>query len=146
MRMMRARSSESFLPEEPLLNGPLLTVRAGERLMVRVGALDRQSGVAEIVAECRSRENPDLHSSGRWSARFSSMHAGENYYPVVVPIPGHSPTVIWELHRITIWDGEGNKRSFRSGKDFEEMRFQVQGRNGVDCTAPRLLGVRLGRA
>ena len=47
---------------------PLLTVRAGETLVVRIGAVDRQSGVAEVVARCRARDNRDLTSCGRWLA------------------------------------------------------------------------------
>jgi hypothetical protein len=146
MSILRAREPERVLPEEPLGGGALLTVRAGECVVVRVGALDRQSGVAEIVAECRSREDHDMCSSGRWSSAGGGAQPGEHYYPVVVPIPAHSPTGVWELHAITLCDGDGNRRCYRSGKDFEEMTFQVHGRHGVDCTPPRLLGVRLGRS
>ena len=57
----------------------------------------------------------------------------------------NSPSVIWELHQIVLCDGEGNRRTYLAGRDFEEMLFRVQERGG-DCTPPRLLGVQFGRA
>ena len=88
------------------------------------------------------RENPDLISMGRWTAGRGRRAPGDNYYPVVVPIPQCSPTVIWELHRITLCDGGGNRKSYEAGKDFEGMLFQVLAQPDADCTPPRLLGVR----
>jgi hypothetical protein len=122
-----------------------MTVGAGDRLLVKVGAQDRQSGVVEVIARCRARDKTDLASSGHWNPRMTASHAVENYYPVVIPIPASSPTVVWELYEITLRDGEGNSRTYRSGTDFEELLFKVQGRSGIDCTPPRLLGIRLGR-
>jgi hypothetical protein len=142
MPAMRAPHPESLPPEEAPSATPFLTVRAGEDLVVRVGAVDRQTGVAGIIARCRSCENHALESSGRWSGGVGPR--GDHYYPVAVPIPVHSPTVLWELYEITLWDGEGNKRLFEAGRDFDPMLFRVLGRSGVDCTPPRLLGVRLG--
>jgi hypothetical protein len=144
MPAIRVRHPEPLLPEESLPAGPLITVRAGEDLVVRVGAVDRQTGIAGIIARCRSCENHELASSGRWSGGGGPR--GDNYYPVVIPIPRHSPTVVWELQEITLWDGEGNRRSYEAGRDFDPMLFRVLGRNGVDCTPPRLLGVSFGRA
>lgn len=144
MSAMRARDTR-FFEEEPPLREPRITVRAGESIVVKVGAVDRQSGVVEIIARCRSCENHDLVSIGRWSLT-PGQHRGDNYYPVVVPIPAQSPTVIWELHRITLRDGRGNCQSYESRKDFEEMLFNVRQDSEVDCTPPRLLGVRFGRA
>jgi hypothetical protein len=145
MSTVRARHPEQVLPPEPLLVEPLMTVNAGESVVIRVGALDRQSGVSEIIVQCQSRENQDLRSSGRWSLRIATQPA-DNYYPVVVHIPSHSPTVMWELHQVTLSDGGGNCRTYVAGKDFDEILFQVQGRSGVDCTPPRLLGLKIGRA
>ena len=144
MPAIRARHPEPLLPEESLPAGPLITVRAGEDLVVRVGAVDRQTGIAGIIARCRSCENHALASSGRWTGGTASR--GDHYYPVVIPIPHHSPTVVWELYEITLWDGEGNRRSFEAGRDFDPMLFRVLERSGVDCTPPRLLGVRFGQA
>ncbi|MFQ5877284.1 MAG: hypothetical protein ACE5JH_06275 [Acidobacteriota bacterium] len=146
MSATRAHQAQRFLKEEPPFTEPLYTVRAGEEIVIRIGALDRKSGVAEIIACCRSRENHDLHSTGRWSSGTHRTHPVDNYYPVVVPIPRHSPSVVWEVHRITLCDAEGNRRSYRGGTDFEEMLFRVEELEGVDCTPPRLLGVRFGRA
>ncbi len=147
MSTMRARESRSFLPEEIPSAEPLLSVQAGESIVIRVGAVDRQSGVAEIVARCRSRDNPELTSTGRWScAAAGRPHPADNLYPIIVPIPRQSPTVVWELHAITLCDWEGNRRSYESGRDFEEVLFKVFGRDGLDSTPPRLLSVKLGRA
>ncbi|HEU4400614.1 MAG TPA: hypothetical protein VFT43_00780 [Candidatus Polarisedimenticolia bacterium] len=149
MSMMRARQSEPFLPadvEEVALGPePLVTVRAGDNLMIRVGAVDRQSGLDGIVATCRSRANHGLSSVGRWNSRLVHTAPLDNYYAVLIPIPPHSPTDTWELHEITLCDREGNRRTCVAGKDFEEMLFRVEGRNGSDTTPPRLLGVRFGR-
>lgn len=144
MTAMRAPNRE-FLEEETSIGEPLITVGAGEALMIRVGAIDRQSGVAEVVASCRSRENHELSSSGTWTAGRGRHAPDDNYYSVAIPIPARSPTVIWELHRITLCDREGNRRSYNSGKDFEGMFFQVQGKPEFDCAPPRLLGVRIVR-
>ena len=141
MSAMRAPNPESLDHVEPI-ETPRVTVRAGGALRVRVGAVDRQSGVVEIVADCRSRENPDLSSTGRWIAGRERRAPGDNYYPVIVPIPPCSPTVVWELHRITLCDGGGNRKSYEAGKDFEGMLFQVLAQPDADCTPPRLLGVR----
>lgn len=143
---MRASRPEPSVPDEPPVSELLITVRAGDRLLVKVGAQDRQSGVAEIIARCRARDNPDLASSGHWNPRMAAPHPADNYYPVVIPIPASSPTVVWELHQITLRDGEGNSRTYHAGTDFEEMLFRVQGRSGIDRTPPRLLGIRLGHA
>ncbi len=146
MAATRAHEAQRFLDEEPPLNEPLVTVRAGDDLLLRVGAIDRNSGLSEIVVSCRSRENHELCSNGVWTARSGKPHPGENYYPVRIPIPRRSPTVIWELHAITLCDAEGNRRTYRVGVDFEEMLFRVEGVDGVDSTPPRLLGVQFGRA
>jgi len=98
-----------------------------------------------VVARCRSRENHDLSSVGRWTVERYAPPPADHYYPVVVPIPAHSPSVTWEVQQILLCDGEGNRRTYHSGKDFEEMLFCVQGREGVDCTPPRLLGIQFGR-
>jgi len=146
MSGMRAREPQRFLEEEFPTSVPLITVRAGESLVVRIGAVDRQSGVVEIVARCRSRENHDLASAGRWTAAGPSATPSDHYYPIAVAIPAHSPSVIWELHQIILSDAEGNRRTYHAGRDFEEMPFRVQGGSGVDCTPPRLLGVKFDRA
>jgi hypothetical protein len=146
MATMRAREPQRFLQGGFPARVPLVTVRAGENLTMRIGALDRQSGVVEVVARCRSRENHDLSSVGRWTAERYAPPPADHYYPVVVPIPAHSPSVTWEVHQILLCDGEGNRRTYHAGRDFEEMLFCVQGREGVDCTPPRLLGIQFGRA
>jgi len=146
MAAMRARESQRFTDERFLSSDPRITLRAGDSLVLRVGALDRQSGVAEIVARCRSRENHDLTSFGRWNAVGSHPAPSDHYYPVVVAIPAHSPTVVWELHQIVLRDSKGNQHTYRAGRDFEEMLFRVEGRDGIDCTPPRLLGVKFERA
>ncbi len=146
MAATRAHEAQRFLREDLPTSEPFLTVRAGEDLQLRVGAVDRKSGLAEVVASCRSRENHDLCSSGKWSSQCAKLPPGDNYYPVVVPIPKRSPTVIWELHSIALCDKEGNRRIYHAGIDFEEMLFRVEGMEGVDCTPPRLLGIRFGRA
>lgn len=146
MSTMRARRHDRFLAPDSAENEPLLTVRAGETLVLRVAAVDRQSGVAEIIARCRSREDPRLESMGRWSRRMSSGPAVDRYFPVVVPIPLGSPTVVWELHQITLCDGKGNSRTYTTGRDFDVMLFRVQEREDVDRTPPRLLGIKIGTA
>ncbi len=147
MAAMRARESQRFLEEERFPpSKPLITVRAGESLVVRVCAVDRQSGIAEIVARCRSRENHDLVGAGRWTAGSPAPPPSDHYYPVAVAIPAHSPGVVWELHQIILRDGEGNQQTYRAGRDFEEMLFRVQGRRDVDSTPPRLLGLKFDRA
>jgi hypothetical protein len=132
-------SAEAF----PLEEG-LLAVRAGESMVLNIGALDRQSGLAEIRALCRSRENRDLSSVGRWVRGGPEPH--DNYYPVPIPIPDHSPTVVWELFRILLRDAQGNCRTYLAGRDFDEFFFRVQGIDGTDCTPPRLLGIRVDPA
>jgi hypothetical protein len=77
---------------------------------------------------------------------MSSGPAGDRYFPVVVPIPIGSPTVVWELDQITLCDGKGNSRTYTPGRDFDVMLFRVQGREDVDCTPPRLLGIKIGTA
>lgn len=126
----------------PLEEG-LVAVRAGEDVVLNIGALDRQSGVAEIRALCRSRENPDLTAIGRWEAGGPTPQ--DNYHPVRITIPLNSPTVVWVLSRILLRDGQGNWRTYHAGRDFDEFSFQVQGLEGVDSTPPRLLGIRLDR-
>jgi hypothetical protein len=143
---MRAHEPQRIPDDDvPPLTTPLLTLRAGDTLLVRIAAVDRQSGVAEIVARCRSRENHELTSSGRWVAPVSGTAPADHYYPVEVAIPSNSPGVIWELHQIVLCDGEGNRRTYHAGRDFQEMSFRVLERRGVDCTPPRLLGVQFGR-
>ncbi|OLC53582.1 MAG: hypothetical protein AUH92_05645 [Acidobacteria bacterium 13_1_40CM_4_69_4] len=146
MSTLRARRHDRFLPSESFPSEVLLTVRAGQNLVLRVAAVDRQSGIAEIIARCRSRENFEMNSLGRWSPRMSAPPERENYYPIVIPIPSASPTVVWELHQITLRDREGNSRSYVPGRDFDEMLFKVLGRDGIDSTPPRLLGIKIGTA
>ncbi len=146
MTAMRAREQQGFLEEEFPLSVPLVTVSAGESLVLRIGAVDRQSGLSEIIARCRSRDNHDLASAGRWIAGGASPPPSDHYYPILISIPLHSPGVVWELHQIILCDGEGNRHTYRAGRDFEEMLFRVQARPGVDCTPPRLLGVKFDRA
>jgi hypothetical protein len=97
--------------------------------------------VAEVRALCRSRENRDLAAVGRWELSGPEPH--DNYYRVPVRIPEHSPTVVWELCRILLRDGQGNCRTYLAGRDFDEFLFQVQGSEGIDSTPPRLLGIRV---
>ena len=129
-------SAEAFTMEEGLLS-----VRAGEQIVLNIGALDRQTGVAEIRALCRSRENRDLAAVGRWELGGPEPH--DNYFRVPVRIPEHSPTVVWELCRILLRDGLGNCWTYIAGRDFDEFLFQVQGSEGIDSTPPRLLGIRV---
>lgn len=145
MSTMRAHDHESEIDHEIPITAPLLTVRAGETIVVRIGAVDRQSGVAEVIARCRARDNRDLTSCGRWIASAGGRHPADHYYPVPVTVPDHSPTVIWEVHQILLSDHEGNRRAYVAGKDFERIHFQVLERDGVDCTPPRLLGVQIAR-
>ncbi len=146
MASTRAHEAQRFLPEETPILEPLISLHAGENLLVRVSAVDRKSGIVEIVASCRSRENHELGSSGTWSPSCAKPQVGDSYYPVTVPIPRRSPTVIWELYAISLCDAEGNRRTYHAGIDFEEMLFQVERMEGVDSAPPRLLGVRFGRA
>jgi hypothetical protein len=132
-------------PVEPIsLEEGLLRVRAGEAIVLSIGALDRQSGVAEIRAVCRSRENHDLTAVGIW--KLGPTSPLEHYFPVSVPIPESSPTVVWELETILLVDGQGNRRTYAAGKDFDEFLFQVEGIEGVDSTPPKLLGIRVDPA
>jgi len=124
----------------PLDEG-LGTVRAGEEIVLSIGALDRQSGVAEIQAFCRSQENQELTAWGRWGPDDPAPQG--NYYPVRIAIPANSPTVVWELVRVLLKDGRGNGRSYNAGMDFDEFLFQVKGADGIDSTPPRLLGIRM---
>ena len=110
-------------------------------MVLNIGALDRQSGVAEIRALCRSRENRDLTAVGQWESGGTAPQ--DNYYPVRILIPENSPTVVWEISRILLKDGKGNCRTFNAGRDFDEFFFQVQGVEGIDSTPPRLLGIRV---
>jgi hypothetical protein len=135
----KAQQTELFSIDEGLV-----AVRAGEAIVLNIGALDRQSGVVEILALCRSRENRDLAASGRWGPADPAPQ--DNYYPIRITIPSHSPTVVWELARILLRDGQGNSRSYHAGRDFDEFHFQVQGIEGIDSTPPRLLGIRMDRA
>jgi hypothetical protein len=121
----------------------LATVRAGESVILSIGALDRQSGVVEIHALCRSRENRDLTAAGCW--RPGDPSPSDNYYPIRISIPAHSPTVVWELARVVLRDGQGNCRSYVAGRDFDEFWFQVRAVDGIDSTPPRLLGIRMDR-
>ena len=132
-------------PVEPIpLEEGLLRVRAGEAIVLSIGALDRQSGVAEIRALCRSRENHDLTAVGIW--KLGQTPPVDHYFPVPVPIPVSSPTVVWELEEILLLDGQGNRRTYAAGKDFDEFVFQVEGVEGVDSTPPKLLGIRVDPA
>lgn len=124
----------------PLDEG-LGTVPAGEEIVLSIGALDRQSGVAEIQAFCRSQENQELTACGRWGPDDPAPQG--HYYPVRIAIPDNSPTVVWELVRVLLKDGRGNGRSYYAGMDFDEFLFQVKGADGVDSTPPRLLGIRM---
>jgi len=114
-----------------------------------VGAVDPRSGIGEIIARCRSCENPELSTTGRWTlggrGNGSSAVSG-NYYPVLLTIPENSPTVIWEVHRIVLCDREGNRRAYEAGSAFEGILVQVIEKPGVDSTPPRLLGVRVSEA
>src|SRR5437867_412197 len=49
MTTMRAREPHRFLREEVPTRVPLVTVRAGESFMIRIGAIDRQSGGVEVA-------------------------------------------------------------------------------------------------
>ena len=95
-----------------------------------MGAVDRQSGVGEIVTHCRSCENHDLTITGRWTP-------GDAVDP---------RTVNWELYRIVLCDREGNRRSYEAGRDFEGVLIQVKEKPGKDSTPPRLLGVQVSQA
>ncbi|HZM69700.1 MAG TPA: hypothetical protein VFB95_04940 [Candidatus Cryosericum sp.] len=143
MSAMRAREHESDVDRDIAITVPLLTLRAGETLVVRIGAVDRQSGVAEVVARCRARDNRDLTTCGRWIAGGGERAPADHYYRVAVTVPERSPTVIWEVHQILLCDHDGNRRSYVAGKDFAPLLFQVLEREGVDCTPPRLLGIQL---
>ena len=124
----------------PLEEG-MVSVRAGEAIVLSIGALDRQTGVAEIRALCRSRENRDLTTIGTWVP--GRPDPPDHYYPVPVVIPDSSPTAIWELARILLRDGKGNCRTYVGGRDYDEFLFQVKGVEGIDSTPPRLLGIRV---
>ena len=119
----------------------MVSVGAGETLVLSIGALDRQTGVAEIRALCRSRENRDLTVVGSWVSH--GHESADHYYPVPVAIPESAPTAVWELARISLKDRQGNARTFQAGRDFDEFLFRVQGRDGIDSTPPRLLGIRI---
>ena len=147
MSTMRAQRREDDFPGKLIRQETMLTVRAGESVVLHIAAVDRQSGVAEIVARCRSRQNPSITSVGRWSPRMAAgPAAGGNSYPVTVPIPARTPTDIWELHQVVLRDGEENVRTYEPGRDFQELLFRVQGREEIDHTPPRLLGIRIGTA
>lgn len=128
----------------PILEEGLLRVRAGEDIVLSIGALDRQTGVAEVRALCCSRENPDLSAAGEWRAGDSTPV--DHYYSVRIPIPESSPSVVWELKSILLRDGQGNRRTYVAGRDYDEFLFQVEGLEGVDSTPPRLLGIRVDPA
>lgn len=145
MSAMRAREP-GLIEDEPLIRQPLITVQAGQSILVRVGAVDRKSGIGEIITHCRSCENHELATTGCWSPDAGSPPATGNYYPVLLAIPENSPTVIWELHRIVLCDREGNRRAYEAGAEFEGILLQVMEKPGVDSTPPRLLGVRVSEA
>jgi hypothetical protein len=145
MPSMRARDHERAFRRDVPLVAPLLTVRAGETVTVRVSAIDRQSGVAEVVARCRAQDNRDLTCAGQWIAGSRRRAPDDHYFSVSVAIPERSPTVVWEVHQILLCDHDGNRRTYVAGKDFAPMLFQVLGRDGLDSTPPRLLGVQLCR-
>jgi len=138
--------SKKLMPVEPLptLDEGLLRVRAGDSLVLSIGALDRQSGISEIQAVCRSRENHDLEARGVWKSGDSAPV--DHYYSIRIAIPASSPTVVWELTTILLRDGQGNRRTYTVGHDYDEFLFQVEGLEGVDCTPPRLLGIRVDPA
>jgi len=125
----------------PMMEEGLLRVRAGEAIVLSIGALDRQTGIAEIRAVCRSRENHDLVATGGWKPGDSAPL--EHYYSVRISIPASSPTVVWELKSILLQDGQGNRRTYTAGRDYDEFLFQVEGLESVDSTPPRLLGIRV---
>jgi hypothetical protein len=135
--------TKKLAPLEPLpmMEEGLLRVRAGEAIVLSIGALDRQTGIAEIRAVCRSRENHDLVATGAWKTGESTPV--EHYYSIRIPIPAFSPTVVWELKSILLQDGQGNRRTYTAGRDYDEFLFQVEGLEGVDSTPPRLLGIRV---
>ena len=145
MPSMRARDQERTFRRDVPVAAPLLTVRAGETITVRVSAVDRQSGVAEVVARCRAQDNRDLTCAGQWVAASRRRALEDHYFSVPVAIPDRSPTVVWEVHQILLADHDGNRRTYVAGKDFAPMLFQVVGREGLDSTPPRLLGVQLCR-
>ena len=145
MAAMRARGP-SVIEEEPPVRQPMLTVQAGQSILVRVGAVDRNSGIGEIVTHCRSCENHELATTGRWLPGDAPSSVSGNYYPVLLTIPENSPTVIWEVHRIVLCDREGNRRAYEAGAEFEHILVQVLEKPGVDCAPPRLLGVRVSEA
>jgi len=134
----KAQPIEAFTMEEGLA-----TVRAGDAIVLKIGALDRQSGIAEVRALCRSRENRDLVALGVWHTK--GPEPLDHYYPVRITIPKHSPSVVWELARVFLKDRQGNCRSYSARRDFDEFFFQVQGVEGIDSTPPRLLGIRVDR-
>ena len=140
------RMTKKLIPLEPLpiMEEGLLRVRAGDSVALSIGALDRQTGIAEIRAVCRSRENRDLLATGAW--KTGGLAPVEHYYSIRIPIPASSPTVVWELEKILLQDGQGNRRTYTAGRDYDEFLFQVEGLEGVDSTPPRLLGIRVDPA
>ena len=145
MTAMRAHDPR-FMEEVAPIRPPLITVHAGDSILVRVGAVDRQSGVGEIITHCRSCENHELTITGRWTPGDAVERRTGNYYPVRVTLPDSSPSVIWELYRIVLCDCEGNRRSYEAGRDFEGVLIQVKEKPGKDSTPPRLLGVQVSQA
>lgn len=148
MAAMRVREPE-LIDEPPLVRQPAITVQAGQSILVRVGAIDRRSGIGEIVTCCRSCENPELTATGTWRSGDgggASPAVSGNYYPILLTIPENSPTVMWEVHRIVLCDRKGNRRAYEAGSAFEGILVQVVEKPGVDSTPPRLLGVRVSEA
>lgn len=143
MTLMRA-GDEARAIREAMNAAPLaLTVRAGACVTIRVGAVDRQSGVGEIVARCRACDNRDLFGVGRILVDAGRRPPSDHAYAVSVPIPERAPTGVWEVHRIVLSDRDGNRRTYACGRDFAPILFQVVSRDGIDCTPPRLLGVQV---
>jgi hypothetical protein len=143
MTWMRAGDEARAIREAMTAAPASLTVRAGGTMTVRVGAVDRQSGVGEIVARCRARDNRDLIAVGRVVAEARRRPPADNNYPVAVTIPERAPTGLWEVHRIVLTDHDGNRRTYTAGRDFAPIVFQVVSREGIDSTPPRLLGVQV---
>jgi hypothetical protein len=143
MTLMRVREPVRALRGEAAEALASRCVRAGGTIVMRIGAVDRQSGVGEIIARCRARDNRDLCSAGRLAPDPRRKPPADNYYAVEVPIPERAGTGDWELHQITLVDRDGNRRSYTAAKDFAPVLFRVLGREGLDSTPPRLLGVQV---
>lgn len=141
---MRATPSVSVPESDDPIAVDLPVVRAGRRVLLRIGAVDRQSGVGEITACCRARDNRDLRSSGRVEPVPGTRPPADHAYCIFVPIPERAASGVWEVHQIVLADRDGNRKTYRAGRDFAPILFRVEAREGIDATPPRLLGVQLG--